>query len=172
MPDEMHRGGGGVLPIRHAVRILLIDARRRTLWFRYPGSDVFDPADAARPDYWAMPGGGLEAGEDHERAAQRELAEELGLTGVVLGRCFADRRTVLNFCGTLMDIRERFYSAPWPGADPDRVAPLDPSCIEHRWWEGGALVMDSGPFVPRGIAPIVRGICAGNPPTEMAHLLT
>ena len=101
MGDEMDGGVGAGLPVRHAVRVLLLDARRRTLWFRHPGTDVFDPADPALRDYWAMPGGGLEAGEDHEQAAHRELAEELGLSGVSLSRCFADRRVVLNFCGTL-----------------------------------------------------------------------
>jgi 8-oxo-dGTP pyrophosphatase MutT (NUDIX family) len=170
MPDETQRGGGVALPIRHAVRVLLIDARRRTLWFRHAGTDVFDPTNPARRDYWAMPGGGLEPGEDHEEAAHRELAEELGLVGVSLSRCFADRRVVLNFCGTLMEIRERFFWANWSGGDPECVTPMDPSCIEHRWWDTESLEADSGQIVPRGIAPIVRRICAGEAPGEVVHL--
>ena len=48
---------------------------------------------------------------------------------------------------------------------------MDPSCIEHRWWDIALLEADSRQFVPRGIAPIVRRVCAGEPPEEMVHLL-
>jgi len=56
---------------RPAARILLVDARRRVLLFR------FTPAD--RAPLWCTPGGAVDPGESYEAAARRELWEETGL---------------------------------------------------------------------------------------------
>ncbi|WP_375397816.1 NUDIX hydrolase [uncultured Sphingomonas sp.] len=57
---------------RPAARILLVDAERRVLLFR------FTPYDG-RPPFWCTPGGKLDEGETYEQAARRELLEEVGL---------------------------------------------------------------------------------------------
>ena len=56
---------------RPAARILLVDARRRVLLFR------FTPPD--RAPLWCTPGGAVDPGESYEAAARRELWEETGL---------------------------------------------------------------------------------------------
>lgn len=56
---------------RPAARILLVDAERRVLLFR------FTPPD--RAPLWCTPGGAVDPGESYEAAARRELWEETGL---------------------------------------------------------------------------------------------
>jgi len=56
---------------RPAARILLVDAQRRVLLFR------FTPPD--RAPLWCTPGGAVDPGESYEAAARRELWEETGL---------------------------------------------------------------------------------------------
>src|SRR5262245_3763849 len=62
--------------LRQAARLVLLDAERRVLLFRY--------IDADGRSFWATPGGGLECGETVEQAAQREAFEELGMNHVKL----------------------------------------------------------------------------------------
>ena len=64
------------LRIREAVRAVVLDPHDRVLLVR------FEFPNASR---WALPGGGLEPGEQHDEALQRELAEELGLVDATIG---------------------------------------------------------------------------------------
>lgn len=56
---------------RPAARILLVDAERRVLLFRFTPDD--------RPAFWCTPGGALDPGESYPDAARRELREEVGI---------------------------------------------------------------------------------------------
>ena len=57
---------------RPSSRLIVLDPRDRVLLFRF----VFEQGPLAGHDYWATPGGGLEAGETFRCAAKRELKEE------------------------------------------------------------------------------------------------
>lgn len=71
---------------RVAAYALVNDADRRILLVRiaagYPAAGV-----------WTLPGGGLRFGEDPQQAVVRELAEETGLQGRVLGLAFVNSVT-------------------------------------------------------------------------------
>lgn len=47
-------------------------------------------ATVSHDGYWTLPGGGVEFGEAPERAVLRELAEETGLVGAVIGLAGVD----------------------------------------------------------------------------------
>src|SRR3954463_11489885 len=66
------------LPLRPAVRALVVDPAERLLLVRFDWPDK---------SVWALPGGGIEPGESPEQAIVRELAEECGLRDFELGPC-------------------------------------------------------------------------------------
>jgi 8-oxo-dGTP pyrophosphatase MutT (NUDIX family) len=61
------------MTFRATSRVLLFDPDDRTLLFLQYGKD------RSLPPRWITPGGGVDPGEDHDRAAIRELQEETGL---------------------------------------------------------------------------------------------
>jgi 8-oxo-dGTP pyrophosphatase MutT (NUDIX family) len=65
-------------PWRLSARLLLLDQGERLLLVR-----ARDPDDPAGGEWWEIPGGGVERGEDTVAAAVRETAEE---TGYLIGR--------------------------------------------------------------------------------------
>ena len=67
---------------RPAARVVVLDRQGRI--FLINGRD---PADASKPPWLEIPGGGIDPGEDSATAVARELYEETGIENAEIGPC-------------------------------------------------------------------------------------
>ncbi|MEZ4320636.1 MAG: NUDIX domain-containing protein [Myxococcota bacterium] len=144
--------------IRPTARVLLFDPDDRVLLLRTW------PTGTPEPDWWYVPGGGVEAGETHEEAALRELYEETGCSDAVVGPCVWTRVRWVERYG--QHFHDRFHIARVERAfEP---APDDPEwrtrdvSFRFRWWSMAELATTSDrfdPFQMRTLLPdLVRGV--------------
>lgn len=84
--------------IRKRVNVLVVNKDKFVLIFRHKNNE----------DYYAIPGGGIEAGETPEGAAKREIDEELGLSlydQKFISEIKTDIRHDFNFLGETSDTK-------------------------------------------------------------------
>jgi 8-oxo-dGTP pyrophosphatase MutT (NUDIX family) len=147
--------------LRHAARVVLIDAADRVLllkWRLESGDHI-----------WITPGGGLAAGEHHGEAALRELAEEVGLREVALGPCVWLREHIINWNGRAYRQRERFYLVSVGRHEVDRSGNDDNELRvleEFRWWTLPELEASTELFAPTRIALFLAPLLAGEIPSH------
>jgi 8-oxo-dGTP diphosphatase len=148
------------LRIREAVRALLVTPDREVLLvrFEFPTATV-----------WALPGGGLEPGEDHETALHRELAEEVGLHGVVLGPHVWNREHIIPFLDGRWDgQRDRVYLVETERFEPVPTLSWEQLRAERlhelRWWHVDELDGVDLSFAPRSLQALVRTLLDEGPP--------
>ncbi len=146
-------------PVREAARVLVVDDSGRALLVRF--------SDDLGHTWWAAPGGGLEPGEDHVRAARRELEEELGRDDIEIGPEIGWRRHTLSFNSRpWMTQHERWFAARHAAFEvaAEQVASLAPEGVtDVRWWSADELAGSGLVTAPRGLADLVRKIVSGDP---------
>jgi ADP-ribose pyrophosphatase YjhB (NUDIX family) len=148
--------------LRPTVRVLLLDGQDRVLLFEMHAADgrVF----------WCPPGGGLEAGENHEQAALRELAEETGWRDPMIGPLIGHRRHVVTWNdGGTYDSRERWYLARVDALEVDDAGWTEDERLDmgrHRWWTLDELRTTADQLAPRDLADRVHSILVDGPPAE------
>ena len=149
------------LPLRQAVRAVVIDDEAQLLLVRFQFADG---------PLWAAPGGGIEDGESHEEAIRRELQEEVGLDDVDVGPVVWKRTHVFPFSPEFGGQRETFYLIRGRGK-----AGL-PAFSEHdlraegltgsRWWTLPEIRHSSDRFAPKSIANLFESLLTTGPPPE------
>ena len=110
------------------------------------------------------------AGVDEELAEQRAAALRSGLVDFELGPHIWNRRSVFEWRGGLLDIRERWYLARVPDVFDLDVAGWTreerEDITEHRWWSLEELAATSEPLVPDALATLVRNLLRDGAPAE------
>ena len=125
---------------------MLVDSQHRVLVFRHMQIDG--------GTFWALPGGGLEAGESFEQAAIREAGEELGVIARSV-RYLWTGVAEFRFEDHPIEQEEQYFildaDAPWSFA---RVAEMHKreGIVEARWWSAPELERTSETVFPRDLA--------------------
>jgi 8-oxo-dGTP pyrophosphatase MutT (NUDIX family) len=153
------------VPIREAVRAVVLDRDNRVLLFKaFP--------DSTRLRYfWITPGGGVTAGESGTAALQRELAEECGLTAAEVGPLIWVRDHVfpMPHSGQPMRQRERYYLVRVEQHTVD-VSGWDEFerkfMGEHRWWTLSEVQSSDDEFAPHRLGYFLADLVNGRIPAE------
>ncbi|MFY9577859.1 MAG: NUDIX domain-containing protein [Gaiellaceae bacterium] len=152
-------GRSSGLPLRPAVRALILDPDERVLLVRFEWPDKA---------VWAPPGGGIDPGESAEQAIVRELAEECGLRDFELGPCIWTRtHWHADFEGwggqteRIYLVRtEAFEAAPeW---SVEQL--LSEGMTDLRWFTRKELAEQSVTFAPGRLPALVQELILHGPP--------
>lgn len=91
-----------------------------------------------RRGWWDLPKGHVEAGETHEQAALREVAEETGLTDVSILQPLGTTQHFYNNRGRWEMKRTWWYRMRYDGAE-QLVPQTEEDITELRWMKGAEL---------------------------------
>jgi TDG/mug DNA glycosylase family protein len=137
---------------RSAVRALVVDADDQVLLVRFENPATHDT-------WWATPGGGIEEGESHEHALRRELAEELGLHGFVLGPLLWEHERVFPWDRRLTKQHNSIYLVRVEAHEPRPMIDLAEEGVSgYRWWTLDELATTTERLTPVGFVERVRTI--------------
>lgn len=160
---------------RQAARAVVLDDRDRVLLIR-----ARDPFSPAKGEWWELPGGGMEPGEESAAAAAREVREETGLAGVEMGPCVWRHDARFIFAGIRFDQLEHIHVARWRGAgDELPYAPDGLEMIEAMafsgvgWWTAvdlADLQRSGGRVIPPWLPQQLPLFLAEGVPAEPRHL--
>lgn len=149
--------------LRLAIRAIVLDEADRMLLVRFDFGD--------RGVVWATPGGGIEDGESDEHTLRRELSEEAGLEGFVLGPQVWTRTHRVPLGGGRWDGQsERYYVVrtrsfePAPRLSWEELRREGMTAV--RWWTPEELEASEALFAPRRLPLLVRELLLHGPPAE------
>ena len=145
MSNHPTEGNASPLRIRNAARALLLTPSKHILLVRFEF-----PAGTR----WALPGGGLDGGEDHVTALRRELIEEVGLHNPDIGPHIWTREHRIPFINGQWDgqrehihlVRVPQVFEPQPSLDWDTLNAE--YLFELRWWHIDEIAEAQTTFAP------------------------
>jgi 8-oxo-dGTP diphosphatase len=147
---------------RPSARLLVIDRNNRVLLFRF----VFRHGPLAGQEYWATPGGALEAGECFADAARRELFEETGILRDDVGPDVAEREFLLQLHdGEYVMAEERFFLVRVADQSLSRInwTPTEIDVMtDQRWWSVEELLSTNEAVFPETLVAILASIAGAD----------
>ena len=123
----------------------------------FEGRDLSDSSDTVR--FWFTAGGGVEEGESLTDAAERELAEETGMSGLVLVGPFHVREFDFLNHGEPEHQVEHYFAARTNDVsiNLDGWTPLEQAAMTRwRWWSAEELTTGGVNYFPNNLADLVR----------------
>lgn len=134
-----------------------------------------DPADASKPPWWEIPGGGIDPGETSAEAALRELHEEAGQTSAEVGPVVFTQYVEFSFGGYDFEQNEEIHIA-WT----DEMSIRRPEGLEYlealafqqaRWWTIDDIANSTEAFLPPRLPELVPMLASGqlpDPPLDIS----
>jgi 8-oxo-dGTP pyrophosphatase MutT (NUDIX family) len=152
---------------RRAARVVLLDSSAQVLLL-----SAKDPADARKPPWWEIPGGGIDPNEATADAARRELHEETGITDVEIGPCVWTQHSVFSFGGFDFDQHEHIHVAWCDTIDVGELRPAGLEALEvlafggARWWALDDLLASEERVLPHRLREFLPELVDGRLPAE------
>ena len=149
---------------RQAARVVCLDPQKRILLI-----EAADPGNPTKPDWWEIPGGGMEWGEATAECVRRELYEEAGITGATIGPVIWTQSVQFVFAGLHFD-QDEFIHVAW--CDGGEIHPQGLELFEAmafksaRWWPVEELVASDVWTLPHRMKEFITPIIGGEIPDE------
>ena len=149
---------------RRSARVLLLDGADRVLLLRF-----IIPRSDGLYEFWAAPGGAVEAGETDAEAAARELQEEVGLSVAPLGEPVHTALGEFEFEGHWNISTDVFFTARWNGMEPrlgGQSAGERTVLQEWQWWSAAEIEASDADIYPKGIARLLEELRIQTPAAQ------
>lgn len=155
---------------RQAARVVLINDLDQIFLIK-----AIDPADASKPPWWEIPGGGIDPGEPSEHCAKRELYEEAGISDAEVGPVVWTQHVEFDFGGYHFDQDEVIHVARTKERGIHRPQGLEAlealAFKEARWWTLEEVQSADTNFLPPRLPELLPQLIEGtfpDPPLDIS----
>jgi 8-oxo-dGTP pyrophosphatase MutT (NUDIX family) len=160
---------------RNTARLLVIDARKRVLFFLVNDGRAVHPAHPDLISFWLLPGGGIDPGETSEEAALRELREETGITDATIGPLIWVHERILNTHGDDIYFYEEIFVVYVTNPLVNMYSLLPYEVITHQklcWLSAEQIQASETLFMPLQLPELIGPILAGELPEVPVSLVS